>query len=58
MSKIDKTGFMVRRGWFNGFPGKKMLDPGPAPCDGMLIDGLVGRGIKHGKVKEILMVHN
>lgn len=52
---IDKTCFIVKREWFNGFPHKEtMYDL----ADGLLVDELVARGIKHGKVGQCLVVHN
>lgn len=54
---IDKTGFVLRKDKFVPFPNKPIIDE-PAPCDGLLINQLVATGIKHGKVYEILGVHN
>lgn len=52
---IDKTNFVMRREWFKGFNH----DPEHYPqADGMLIEDLVRRGIAHGRVSEILVVHN
>jgi glycosyltransferase involved in cell wall biosynthesis len=53
---IDKTGFILRRSWFDEFPGK-VID-GPCKADGELIEQLLRQGIKHGKVPGLLMVHN
>ena len=57
---IDKTGFLVRRDAFlavGGFPEK---DPRGVPtgCDGKLAEALVAAGVAHGKVQEVLVVHN
>ncbi len=53
---IDKTGFILKRDWFDEFPGKV---PGErVPADGMMIESLVRKGISHGKVPDVLMVHN
>ncbi len=54
---IDKTGFILRRSWFNGFPGKSDTG-GACKADGELIESLIARGISHGKVSDFLMVHN
>lgn len=56
VNSIDKTGFIVRRSWFEGFPGK--VSSGPCKADGLLIESLLSRGIRHGKVSDVLMVHN
>jgi hypothetical protein len=53
--KIDKTCFIVRRRWFEGFPGKT---EGSCEADANLIEQLVVKGISHGKVNEVLVVHN
>jgi len=60
ISRIDKTGFLVKRALFVdiGFPGKNMDEVKPCAADGELIEGLVRRGVPHCKVNEILMVHN
>jgi hypothetical protein len=58
VSRIDKTGFLVRRELFTGFPGKPSAAPGPSAADGLLVEDLVRRGVPHGKVGEPLMVHN
>ncbi len=55
INSIDKTGFILARKWFDGFPGKS---DGPCKADGELIESLLARGIRHGKVNDILMVHN
>lgn len=54
---IDKTCFIVRRGLFNGFPGK--LGGAPCEADGALAEELVSRGVRHGKANGgALVVHN
>ncbi len=53
---IDKTCYMIRREWFpEEWPGK-VEEYGVS--DGLLVNYLVERGIRHGKVNEILCVHN
>jgi hypothetical protein len=56
LNKIDKTGFLLRRSKFYGFPDK--TDGGPCAADGLLIDRLVNSGIRHGYAPGILSVHN
>ncbi len=56
VNSIDKTGFILRRSWFVAFPGK--VKDGPCKADGELIESLIKRGIRHGKVPDVLMVHN
>jgi hypothetical protein len=51
MNSIDKTGFIVRSSRFQPFPNS---DKG----DGELIELLVSQGIRHGKLTDVLMVHN
>ena len=51
VNSIDKTGFIVRRSWFEGFNYSKT-------SDGELIESLLNRGIRHGKVPDVLLVHN
>lgn len=53
--RIDKTGFLVRRDQWIGFVGKRDR---PDDSDGVMIDELVKRGVKHGKVEEPLAIHN
>jgi GT2 family glycosyltransferase len=54
---IDKTNFLLKRSRFFPFPGKR--DEGGACCaDGILIDALIKNRIRHGKVQEVLCVHN
>lgn len=56
---IDKTGFMVRRDQWIGFPAKNTIELAPSDCDGKMIEELVRRrGVQHGKVDEVLVVHN
>jgi glycosyltransferase involved in cell wall biosynthesis len=56
LNHIDKTGFLIRRDKFYGFPDKG--EGGYCAADGLLIDRLVREGIKHNKVHGILAVHN
>jgi len=55
---IDKTGFLVRRDRFTGFPKKNTDVPGPCAADGELVAALVKCGVRHGKAAGILVVHN
>ena len=55
-NSIDKTGFILRRSRFVDFPGKTA--GGPCNSDGLLIEALLRSGISHGKVPDVLMVHN
>lgn len=53
---IDKTCFMFKREWFpEEWPGK-LYNYGVA--DGDLVNSLVAKGIKHGKLPQLLVVHN
>lgn len=53
---IDKTCYMFKRGWFPAeWPGK--LDQ-YGVADGILVNALVARGIRVGKVPQVLVVHN
>ena len=52
---IDKTGFLVRKHWCDGFDSKFT---NYQESDGIFIEKLIGRGIQHGAVREILAVHN
>lgn len=53
---IDKTNFLLKRAWFNGFERKTGDD---YPCaDGLMIESLVKRGIRHGGLEQMLVVHN
>jgi glycosyltransferase involved in cell wall biosynthesis len=54
---IDKTGFIVRRDCWIGFPNKPHTVTSSC-CDGEMIEELVSRGVRHGKVEEVLVVHN
>ena len=54
---IDKTGFLLRRDAWIGFPTLGQVY-GDACCDGEMICELVRRGVAHGKIEEILVVHN
>ena len=51
----DKTNFIMKHSWFTGFKEKWT---GYEIADGYMIDDLVARGIKWGKVDELLCVHN
>jgi glycosyltransferase involved in cell wall biosynthesis len=53
---IDKTGFLLKRSLFTGFPDK--IANAPCAADGLLIDRLVASGIRHGYAPGILSVHN
>jgi hypothetical protein len=53
---IDKTAFIVKRSWFEEFPGK--VPHQPVSCDGHLIEELRKRGIRYGAAKGVLVVHN
>ena len=53
---IDKTNFIMRREWFQGF-SQGHGDSYPQ-ADGLMIEELVRRGIRHGRVPEVLVVHN
>lgn len=49
---IDKTGFILRKGLFEGWPEH------PSDCrDGALAESLVARGVRHGKAPGVLVVH-
>ena len=52
---IDKTCFILKREWFRGFPATAENYP---QADGLMIEDLVKRGIRHGRVPEVLCVHN
>lgn len=60
ISRIDKTGFIVRRSVFNtfGFPMKSKDKLESIACDGYFIEKLMNEGYVGTKVNEILMVHN
>ena len=55
---IDKTGFLLHRNAWIGFPTKPTETPGPSSCDGEMAAELVRRGVAHGRVPEILVCHN
>jgi hypothetical protein len=58
-SAIDKTGFLIHREAFIGFPWKWTEgETRGASCDGYLAAEVVGRKLPHGKVNEVLCVHN
>src|SRR6266704_953428 len=54
---IDKTGFLLRRDAWIGFP---TLGQGASDdcCDGEMIVAVAARGAKWGKIDEILAIHN
>lgn len=54
VNHIDKGGFLVRRESFKSFPGKAAI----SCSDGWLIEELVKKGVRHGKVESPLWVHN
>jgi hypothetical protein len=55
LCSIDKTNFLLRREWYAGFPSA----PADYPhADGLMIEGLVTKGIRHGRVPQILVFHN
>jgi len=51
LNSIDKTGFILRRSKFQPFNITEK-------ADGELIELLVSQGISHGKIPDVLMVHN
>jgi hypothetical protein len=55
--EIDKTCFMLRRDCWIGFPTKPQTLKASS-CDGEMIEELVRRGVRHGRVDEVLCVHN
>lgn len=55
LCNIDKTNFIVRREHFIPFDTRPENYP---QADGMFVEELVRRGIKHGRVPEVLVVHN
>ena len=59
LDHIDKTNFMVRRERWIGFPTKIV---GPQPCiswaDGEAVVAMLACGYRHGRVPEVLVVHN
>lgn len=51
----DKTAFIMKKSWFEGFPHKEdKYDI----ADGLLLESLVARGIRHGRLAQCLIVHN
>jgi hypothetical protein len=55
LCQIDKTCFLLKRGWFTGFSREPVDYP---KADGLMIEDLVRKGIRHGRVPEILVCHN
>lgn len=54
---IDKTNFLMKRSWFpERWPHQ--LDGQYGVADGLLVNDLVARGIRHGKLPQLLVVHN
>jgi glycosyltransferase involved in cell wall biosynthesis len=53
---IDKGGFLVRRDLFTGFPVHE--NGGRQFADGMFVESLIRRGVRHAKVPGVLWVHN
>jgi len=53
---IDKTNFILKRSWFEGFPDTS--GDNYHIGDWLLIESLLKRGIRHGRVPQILCVHN
>ncbi len=53
---VDKTAFIVKKSWFEGFPGK--IPHQPVSCDGLLIESLRKRDIRFGAARGCLVVHN
>jgi glycosyltransferase involved in cell wall biosynthesis len=53
---IDKTNFIVKRSRWNGWVNA--TGAGYAQADGHTVMDLVARGIRHGRVPELLVVHN
>lgn len=52
---IDKTSFMLARSRYIGFPA---ATEDYAQADGLMIEQLVRDGIRHGRVDQVLVVHN
>lgn len=53
---LDKTNFLMKREWFPAeWPGKVEVY---GMADGVLINELVAKGIRHGKLAQVLVVHN
>ena len=53
---IDKTNFIYKRSWYQPFPHQ--FDGQYGVADGLLVNDLVARGIRHGKLPQLLVVHN
>ena len=53
--QIDKTCFIVKKSWFQGFACKESHY---SCADGYFIESLVMRGIRHGALREVLVTHN
>ena len=53
---IDKTNSLVLREWWQPYPNQ--FDGQYGVADGLLVNELVARGIRHGKVPQLLVVHN
>jgi len=53
---IDKTGFILKRDKFIGFPTK--TEDGRCNADGEMISILVNSGISHAHIPDVLLVHN
>ncbi len=56
MHCVDKTAFIVKKSWFEEFPGK--IPHQPVSCDGLLIESLRQRNIRFGAAPGVLVVHN
>ena len=52
---IDKTCFIMKRLWFEGFPDKTT---NYSCADGLMIEYLVAIGIRHGALRQCLVTHN
>jgi GT2 family glycosyltransferase len=52
---IDKTCFLLKREWFRGFDHSPEAYP---QADGLLLEDLVARGIRHGRLGQCLVCHN
>jgi glycosyltransferase involved in cell wall biosynthesis len=52
---IDKTAFIMKRSWFECFPEKRERY---SCADGVLIESLLARGIRHGAFRQCLVTHN
>lgn len=56
--RIDKCGFFIRRDVWIGFPGKPQGYRQSSCCDGEMIQQVVERGARWGKIEECLVIHN